>query len=181
MKMKLNKINVSLAIATIGVVILLVNKAKKKKLAKEVLASINSDENISGGGQDLGNAPYMNPNFYFQLENEYGKENVLSATIESLDARVGALKTYLDKTDVPEDKVLLLFNSSFQSQSQVSRFADRWQKFYGVSLWDSLKDIDNTLFGLGWRGLAGEQYLPKIKKVIESKPIGIMKNGKIVK
>ena len=101
--MKLNKVNVSIGIALIGITYLIVNKMRKKKLLNEVIKSVQSDENITGTGQDLGGAEYMDSNYYKKLVSQYGAENVATSTFEKIDKWfVGQLHSELDKTNVEQ-------------------------------------------------------------------------------
>lgn len=177
--MKLNKINISIGVALVGITYLIVNKVQKNNLSKDLYKKINSNEDVTGTGSDLGLSSYLQPTYYRKLIDQYGYGNIALANTADLDTRAINLGKELDKFNVDEERVLTLFKG-LQSKSQVSFFSERFQVQNKKSLWDALKDIDNA-YGFGWFQSKENLYLPKIKAYIDSLPIGILKNGKISK
>ena len=178
--MKLNKINISIGIALIGITYLIVNKIQKNNLSKKLYIKINSPEDVTGTGYDLETSAYLQGKYYRDLINQYGYGNVTLLKSDVADAKARRLFELLSAFNVDEEAVLGLFKQ-FTTKSQISYLAERYQIISKEPVWKKLSRIDDVLFGFGILQPESNLYLPKIKAYIDSLPMGVAKNGVTIK
>jgi hypothetical protein len=154
-------IGVSVTLVTIITGLIIANRIYKKKIADDILESIDKDTGGSGNWTDLKTSGALDPNFHKTINKSTCKKS--SAWLNNSASLFDSNTKLYRSTD---ESAVLSEIKKYRSKEQISQLSEAFTKLTGDDFYTRLKNIDARLAGIRIE----KDYLPDINTYINGLP-----------